>query len=64
MTDLIRRQAADRKLTRREVLCAAMIAIFDNKGFADDGGKTLFTYGHRLFRAAYCILGDGGNVIL
>ena len=62
MTDLFRRQAADPKLTRGEALRAAMIALLDGKGFADNGGKTLFTYGHPLFWAPYSILGDGGNV--
>jgi CHAT domain-containing protein len=62
VTDLFRRQAADPKLTRGEALHQAMMGILDGKGFADGGGKTLFTYGHPLFWAPYSILGDGGNV--
>ena len=62
VTDLFRRQAADPKLTRGEALRQAMIALLDGKGFAGDGGKTLFTYGHPLFWAPYSIIGDGGSI--
>lgn len=61
VTDLFRRQAADVKLSRAEALRQASMAILDGNGFVDDGGKTLFTYGHPLFWAPYSILGDGGN---
>ncbi len=61
VTDLFRRQAADPKLSRGEALRQAMMAILDGKGFADEQGKVLFTYGHPLFWAPYTIIGDGGS---
>jgi CHAT domain-containing protein len=60
VSDLFRRQAADAKLTRGEALRAAMMALLDGAGFADDKGEMLFTYGHPLFWAPYTIIGDGG----
>jgi CHAT domain-containing protein len=60
VTDLFRRQAKDPKLTRGEALRQATMALADGKGFADDSGKTLFSYGHPLFWAPYTIIGDGG----
>jgi len=59
-TDLFRRQAANPKLSRGEALRQAMMALLDGKGFVDEGGKTLFAYGHPLFWAPYTIIGDGG----
>jgi CHAT domain-containing protein len=61
VTDLFRRQAANPALTRAEALRQAMMALLDGKGFADDAGKTVFTYGHPLFWAPYSIIGDGGR---
>ncbi len=61
VSDLFRRQAADANITRGEALRAAMMAVLDGQGFADDKGKVLFTYGHPLFWAPYTIIGDGGG---
>ena len=60
VTDLFRRQAADARLSRGEALRQAMMALLDGKGFTDNNGKTVFTYGHPLFWAPYTIIGDGG----
>jgi len=62
VTDLFRRQAVDPKLSRGEALRQAMIALLDERGFTDDGGKTLFAYAHPLFWAPYTIIGDGGGM--
>jgi CHAT domain-containing protein len=61
ISDLFHRQAADPKLTRGEALRLAMMGLLDGKGFTDESGKTLFTYGHPLFWAPYTIIGDGGG---
>jgi CHAT domain-containing protein len=61
VSDLFRRQAADPNITRGEALRAAMMALLDGQGFADDKGNVLFTYGHPLFWAPYTIIGDGGG---
>ena len=60
VTDLFRRQATDRKLTRSEALQQAMMALMDSKGFQGESGRTLFSYAHPLFWAPYTIIGDGG----
>jgi CHAT domain-containing protein len=54
VSDLLRRQAADPKLTRAEALRQAMMALLDGRGFTDDGGNTLFW-------APYLIIEDGGS---
>ena len=61
IADVFRRQAADAKLTRAQALRQAMMGLIDGPGFADDSGKTLFTYAHPLFWAPYSIIGDGGT---
>ena len=61
VSDLFRRQAVDPKLTRAEALRQAMVALLDGGGFADDKGKTLYTYAHPIFWAPYSIIGDGGS---
>ncbi len=60
VTELFRRQAAGASMTRAEALRQASMALIDGPGFADESGKTLFTYAHPLFWAPYSILGDGG----
>jgi len=61
VTDLFRRQAADRELTRSEGLRQAMIALMDGPGYVGADGKTEFAYAHPLFWAPYSIIGDGGK---
>jgi CHAT domain-containing protein len=61
VTDLFRRQSADRKITRGEALRQAMITLLDGPGFVDAQGKTAFSYAHPLFWAPYSIIGDGGG---
>jgi len=61
VTDLFKRQADDRKLTRGEALRQSMMALMDGKGYTDAAGKTEFAYAHPLFWAPYTIIGDGGR---
>jgi CHAT domain-containing protein len=60
VTDLFKRQAADRQLTRGEALRQAMMALVDGPGYVGADGKTEFSYAHPLFWAPYSIIGDGG----
>lgn len=60
VTDLFRRQAKDRKLSRGEALRQATMELLDKGSFADERGKPLFAYAHPLFWAPYTIIGDGG----
>jgi CHAT domain-containing protein len=60
VTDLFKRQAADKSITRGEALRQAMMAMLDGPGYADASGKTEFSYAHPLFWAPYTIIGDGG----
>lgn len=59
VTDLFRRQAQDKAITRGEALRQAMMAMVDGPGYVN-GGKTEFSYAHPLFWAPYSIIGDGG----
>ena len=61
VTDLFKRQAGDKNLTRGEALRQAMMAMVDGPGYADAAGKTEFAYAHPLFWAPYTIIGDGGK---
>jgi hypothetical protein len=59
VTDLFRRQATDRSITRGEALRQAMIALLDGPGYVDAQGGAAFSYAHPLFWAPYSIIGDG-----
>jgi len=59
VTDLFRRQAADKTLTRGEALRQAMMATLDGPGYPGPSGAAEFTYAHPLFWAPYTIIGDG-----
>ncbi|MDP3690745.1 MAG: CHAT domain-containing protein [Bradyrhizobium sp.] len=61
VTDLFKRQADDKGLTRGEALRQAMMAMVDGPGYVDAAGKTEFSYAHPLFWAPYTIIGDGGK---
>lgn len=61
VTDLFKRQADDKSLTRGEALRQAMMAMVDGAGYTDAAGKTEFAYAHPLFWAPYTIIGDGGK---
>jgi CHAT domain-containing protein len=61
VTDLFKRQAADKMLARGEALRQAMMAMVDGPGYTDGAGKTAFAYAHPLFWAPYTIIGDGGK---
>jgi CHAT domain-containing protein len=60
VTDIFRRQAADSKLGRGELLRQAMMALIDGPGYVQEG-KTLYSYAHPTFWAPYSLIGDGGN---
>lgn len=60
VTDLFKRQAADRNVTRSEALRQATMAMLEGPGYTDASGKTEFAYAHPLFWAPYTIIGDGG----
>jgi CHAT domain-containing protein len=59
ISDTFRRQALDPKLSRAEALRQAMTALLDGEGYTDNGGNTIFSYGHPLFWAPYTLIGDG-----
>jgi CHAT domain-containing protein len=59
ISDAFRRQALDSKLSRAEALRQAMMALLDGEGYTDNGGNTIFSYGHPLFWAPYTLIGDG-----
>jgi CHAT domain-containing protein len=61
VTDLFKRQAADKSLARGEALQQAMISMIEGPGYTDSAGKTEFAYAHPLFWAPYTIIGDGGR---
>jgi CHAT domain-containing protein len=61
VTDLFKRQADDKSLSRGEALRQAMMAMVDGRGYTDAAGKTEFAYAHPLFWAPYTIIGDGGK---
>ncbi len=60
-TDLFRRQAADKTLSRAAALRQAMLALIDGDGLVGDNGKTVFSYAHPLFWAPFSLIGDGGE---
>ncbi|WP_245284416.1 CHAT domain-containing tetratricopeptide repeat protein [Bradyrhizobium sp. WSM2254] len=60
VTDLFKRQAADRNVTRSEALRQATMAMLEGPGYTGASGKTEFAYAHPLFWAPYTIIGDGG----
>jgi CHAT domain-containing protein len=35
------------------------MALLDGEGYTDNGGNTIFSYGHPLFWAPYTLIGDG-----
>jgi CHAT domain-containing protein len=61
VTDLFKRQANDKTVTRGEALRQATMALLEGPGYTDASGKTEFTYAHPLFWAPYTIIGDGGR---
>jgi CHAT domain-containing protein len=61
ISELFRRQSADRALPRAEALRQAMMSMLEGPGFVNASGKTLFTYAHPFFWAPYSIIGDGGG---
>ena len=61
-TDLFRRQAKDRTLSRAEALRRTMLALIDQRGYVDRASnKTVFSYAHPIFWAPFSLVGDGGG---
>ncbi|MBM3547828.1 MAG: CHAT domain-containing protein [Alphaproteobacteria bacterium] len=60
-TDLFARQSSDPSLQRGEALRQAMLRLIDGPGAVDASGKTMFTYAHPIFWAAFTLVGDGGR---
>ena len=58
--EIFRRHAADKMLSRAEILRQAMVALIDGPGYMQDGA-TLYAYAHPVFWAPYSLIGDGGN---
>lgn len=59
MTDLFRRQSADRALGKAEALRQAMLGMVDGAGKVDaKTGKPVFSYAHPLFWAPFVLVGD------
>jgi CHAT domain-containing protein len=58
-TDLFRRQSADPTLSRTEALRRTINALMDGPGFVDAQGRTVFSYAHPIFWAAFTVVGDG-----
>ncbi|MGQ0675629.1 MAG: CHAT domain-containing protein, partial [Rhodospirillales bacterium] len=60
-TDLFRRQAEAKGLSRAEALRLAMMALVDGPGAVDPATKKpAFSYAHPIFWAAFALVGDGG----
>ena len=60
-TDLFARQSADPSLERAEALRQAMLALIEGPGATDAAGKSMFSYAHPIFWAAFTLVGDGGR---
>ncbi len=60
-TDIFRRQAKDRTLSRAQALQQAMLALIDGPGYVNKQGRTVFSYAHPIFWAPFSLVGDGGN---
>jgi CHAT domain-containing protein len=60
VTDIFRRRAEDRTLSRGEALQRAMIGLIDGPGYLE-GNRTIYSYAHPIFWAPYSLVGDGGN---
>jgi CHAT domain-containing protein len=60
-TEVFRRQAADRTLTRAKALQQTMNALIDDGGLIDpQTGRMVFSYAHPIFWAPFALVGDGG----
>jgi hypothetical protein len=59
-TGVFRREGADASLPRAEELRQAMTSVMDGPGAVDkDSGRTLYSYAHPIFWAAFSLVGDG-----
>jgi CHAT domain-containing protein len=59
-TNLFRRQATERTITRAEALRQTMLALIDGDGPKNADGQILFSYSHPLFWAPFSLYGDPG----
>ncbi|OGL20605.1 MAG: hypothetical protein A3K12_06000 [Candidatus Rokubacteria bacterium RIFCSPLOWO2_12_FULL_71_19] len=60
-SDLFKRQAENRTLTRAEALRATMLGLMDGPGVQDDVRRIRFSYAHPIFWAPFSLIGDGGR---
>ena len=59
-TDLFRRLAANKNLSKAEALRQTRGHLIDEAGFKDQNGRMVFSYAHPIFWAPFSIVGDGG----
>jgi CHAT domain-containing protein len=61
-TDLFRRQAEQKTLSRSQALQAAMVSLINGSGYIDPkSNKVVFSYAHPIFWAPFSLVGDGGG---
>ena len=60
-TDLFRRYASARNVSRAAALREAMTDMIGTGEQTDSNGRALFSYAHPLFWAPFTIVGDGGG---
>ncbi|MDX1486003.1 MAG: CHAT domain-containing protein, partial [Alphaproteobacteria bacterium] len=59
VTDVFKRQGADKRLSPGEAMRRAKMALIDGPGYPDHDGETLFAYAHPIFWAPFALFGDG-----
>lgn len=59
-TDLFRRRAANKNVSKAEALRQTRVHLIDEAGFKDQNGRMVFSYAHPIFWAPFSIVGDGG----
>ncbi|MBT3765181.1 MAG: CHAT domain-containing protein, partial [Rhodospirillales bacterium] len=61
-TDLFKRQADQKNLSRSQALQAAMVSLINGEGYIDPKtNKVVFSYAHPIFWAPFSLVGDGGG---
>ena len=60
-TDIFKRQATDRSLSRADALRQSMLGLIEKGGLIDAKGNMVFSYAHPIFWAPFSLVGDGGG---
>ena len=60
-TDIFKRQAKNRALSRAQALRQSMLNLIDKGGMMDAKGTMVFSYAHPIFWAPFSLVGDGGG---